>query len=216
MIARLLPGRGGQPIGICIGGFNLLPYRHNVTRGRRRRLIAQAATAVLFGALAALAWTGWGDAFGASGSMRRRAELQALLADFAAPLGEYRQLERADAEARERRAIGAQLAKPRAWLVGIAETLSRAPNPGVVLRRLTLTGKGLALDATAVDVPAATSWIERLGRADGVRAAEITHWRSAAGAGSPSAVDIAARLQWEGEGPADAPSSTRDSRRGRR
>ncbi|MEX3959842.1 PilN domain-containing protein [Trinickia sp. EG282A] len=216
MIARLLPGRGGQPVGIRIGGFNLLPYRQHLTRGRRRRLIAESAAVVLCGALAALAWTGWDDAFGASGSMRRRAELKALLADFAAPLAEYRQLERAGAGARERKAIGAELAKPRARFLGIAETLSRAPNAGVVLRRLTLTGKGLALDATAVDALAATAWIERLGRAHGVRVAEITHWRSAAGAGSPSAVDIAARLQWEGEGPADAPSSNRDSIRGRR
>ncbi len=216
MIARPLPSRDGRPIGLRIGGFNLLPYRQSLSRGRRRRLIAESAAAVLVGALAALAWTGWDHAFGESGSTRRRAELEASLAGFAAPLAEYRQLERAGAQAAERAAVAVELAKPRVRLLGVVETLSRTPLPAVMLRRLKLTGKGLELDATAADAPAATAWVDRLARAEGIHSAEITDWRLAAGGGAPYAVEIAARLRWENDEAAGASAGGGDSRRRRR
>jgi type IV pilus assembly protein PilN len=208
-----LCGRGGRPVGIRIGGFNLLPYRQRLSRGRRRRLIIEAASAVLLGVLGALAWTAW-DAFGPSGPMRREAELRAILAGFAAPLAEYRRLERASADIDERMAVAAELAKPYKRFLGVVDALSRVPLPDVALSRLELTGEGIDFDAAAADSESATAWIESLARAGGVRTAEIVEWKSAAGAAS-HALELAARLQWEQEVPAGR-SSRADSSRGRR
>lgn len=211
MIARHLLG-GGRPVGIRIGGFNLLPYRQSVSRRRRRQLIVETAAAVLLGVLCALAWIAW-DAFGQSGHARRRAGLEAMLAGFAAPLAEYRRLERVSAEASEHMAVAAELARPHTRVLDVVETLSRVPLPDVALRRLRLTGDGVDLDAAAADSASATAWIERLARVGGVSNAEITDWKSAADS-APYSLDIAARLQWEEDG-SPGSRSRGDSRRGR-
>jgi Tfp pilus assembly protein PilN len=198
MIARPLCGRSGRPIGIRIGGFNLLPYRQRVARGRRRRCLVECTLAVLAGALAALAWSAW-DGFEQARLAGRRATLESTLAGLAAPLAEYRQIEGMSAQVSEHAAVAAELARPRGRMIDVIDALSRVPPSGVTLHRLKLTDGGVEIDASAADSASSAAWIDRLARVRGVRSAEITDWRLAA-EGAQHAVDVAARLQWDDAG----------------
>jgi Tfp pilus assembly protein PilN len=194
MIAALLRKRG-RPIGIRIGGFNLLPYRQAIARGRRRRFFLEALGATALGAMGALAWTA-SDAYMRAGLLERRAALESALAGLAAPLAEYRRLQRMSAQVKEDIELAAALAWPRERFAGVVAALSRAPLGGVVLQRLGLTEAGLELDASASDSGALTAWIERLARVRGVAAASIVDWRPAAN-GAPHGASVVARLQWQ-------------------
>jgi Tfp pilus assembly protein PilN len=209
MIARPLWGRSGRPIGIRIGGFNLLPYRQRVARGRRRRCVVECTVAALAGALAALAWSAW-DGFEQTRLADRRATLESTLAGFAAPLAEYRRLEGVSAQVSEHAAVAAELAMPRARILDVIDALSRVPPSGVMLHRLKLTDGGVEVGASAADSASSAAWIDRLARVRGVRSAEITDWRLAA-EGAGHAIDVAARLQWDDAGITHAPAA-----RGRR
>jgi Tfp pilus assembly protein PilN len=211
MTARPLPSRGGRPVGIRIGGFNLLPYRQRVARGQRRRILIEAAMAALAGVLAALAWIAC-DALDQAGGARRRAELEATLAGFAAPLAEFRQLERISGQTSERADLAARLARPRARLLDVVDALSRVPDGTVALDRMELKDGGLDLHANALDSEASQTRIDRLARVRGVRTAEITDWRLSAG-GAPRSTSVQARLQWDD---ADGAGSSSRSEIGRR
>jgi Tfp pilus assembly protein PilN len=214
MIARPLRGRGGRPIGIRIGGFNLLPYRQRVARGRRQRCVVECTAAALAGALAALAWSAW-DGFEHARLVDRRAALESTLAGFAAPLAEFRRLEGMSARASEHAALAADLARPRARILDTVDALSRVPPSGVVLHRLKLTDGGVEVDASAVDSASSAAWIDRLARVRGVRSAEITDWRLAA-EGARHAIDVGARLQWDDAGVTHASAVRHGAGRGRR
>lgn len=194
MIARALCDDGGRPVGVCIGGFNLLPYRRQAWRARRLRCLVQCAVAVLAGFVAAALYSMWS---GSGGETRRaeRVRLESVLAELDAPLAQYRRLERAQAQALEQRELVARLVRPRQALFELVDTLGREPNAGVVLRRLDLTKDGLELKASASDSTVSASWVERLGRLSGVASAEIADLRVSA-AGGPYPTDFVARLVW--------------------
>ncbi|MEA3120016.1 MAG: hypothetical protein QOI13_3286 [Paraburkholderia sp.] len=198
MIAKPLCGRSGRPIGIRIGGFNLLPYRQRVARGRRRRCLVECTVAALVGALAALAWSAR-DGLEQARLADRRAMLESTLAGFAAPLAEYRQLEGMSAQVSEHAAVAAELARPRARMIDVIDALSRVPLSGMTLHRLKFTDSGVEIDASAADSASSAAWIDCLARVRGVRSAEITDWRLAA-EGAQHAVNVAARLQWDDAG----------------
>lgn len=193
MIAALLRSRG-RPVGIRIGGFNLLPYRQAIARGRRRRFFLEALGAAGLGALGALAWSA-SDAYMRAGLLERRAALESALAALSTPLAEYKRLQRMSAEVDEDMKLAAALAWPRERFAGVMAALSRAPLGGVVLQRLELTEAGLELDASAADSGALTTWVERLARAPGVAAASIVDWRPVPN-GGPHGTSVVARLQW--------------------
>jgi type IV pilus assembly protein PilN len=209
MIVRPLCGRSGRPIGIRIGGFNLLPYRQRVARGRRRRCVVECTVAAIAGALAALAWSAW-DGLEQARLADRRTTLESTLAGFAAPLAEYRRIEGISAEASEHALVAAELAMPRARILDVIDTLSRVPPSGVLLHRLKLTNGAVEVDASAADSASSAAWIDRLARVRGVRSAEITDWRLAA-ENARHAINVAARLQWD-----DAGMSHASPARGRR
>jgi Tfp pilus assembly protein PilN len=209
VIARPLCGRGGRPIGIRIGGFNLLPYRQRIARSRRRRCLVECALAALAGGLMALAWSAW-DGLEEARLADRRATLESTLAGLAAPLAEYRQLEGMSAQVGEHAAVAAEFAGARARMLDVIDALSRVPPSGMTLHRLKLTDGGVEIDASAADSASTAAWIDRLARVRGVRSAEITDWRLAA-EGAQHAINIAARLQWD-----DAGMTHTSAERGRR
>jgi Tfp pilus assembly protein PilN len=198
VIARTLCGRSGRPIGIRIGGFNLLPYRQRIARSRRRRCLVECALAVLAGGLAALAWSAW-DGLEQVRLADRRATLESTLAGFAAPLAEYRQLEGTSAQVGGHVAVAAELARTRARMLDVIDALSRVPSSGMTLHRLKFTDGGVEIDASAAESASTAAWIDRLARVRGVRSAEITDWRLAA-EGAQHPIKIAARLQWDDAG----------------
>jgi Tfp pilus assembly protein PilN len=203
-----------RPAGIHIGGFNLLPYRQRVARGRRHRVLIEAAAAGLAGVLAALAWTA-SDALQRAGLADRRAGLESMLAGFAAPLAEYRQLERISGAASEHAELAARHARPLARILDVVDALSRVPDGAVALHRLELKDGGLELDASAVDSEASAAWIDRLASVRRVRSAEITDWRLAAD-GAPYSTNVQARLQWDDADAARASPGRSAVGRGRR
>jgi Tfp pilus assembly protein PilN len=209
VIARPLCGRSGRPIGIRIGGFNLLPYRQRIARSRRRRCLVECALAALAGALVALAWSAW-DGLEQARLADRRATLESTLAGLTAPLAEYRQLEGMSAQVGEHAAVAAELARARARMLDVIDALSRVPPSGMMLHRLKLTDGGVEIDASAAESASTAAWIDRLARVRGVRSAEITDWRLAA-EGGQHAINIAARLQWD-----DAGMTHTSAERGRR
>jgi Tfp pilus assembly protein PilN len=214
MIARPLASRDGRPAGIRIGGFNLLPYRQRVARGRRRRLLIEATVAALAGVLAALGWS-VSDGMKQAGLSERRAALESTLAALAAPLAEHRELERIGALASERAELAAQLVRPRTRILDVADALGRVPLGGVTVHRLEMKDGAVEIGASVADSEASSAWINRLASVRGVRSAEITDWRLAA-QGAPYATNVQARLQWEDPETGRASSGHSAVGRGRR
>lgn len=212
MIARPLLDGTGRPVGMRIGGFNLLPYRRQAQRGRRKRYLAECLAAALAGSVAAALWLAW-DAFDGPDRGAERTRLESALAELEAPLARYRRLEREHAQVREHAALATKIAQPRQALLDLLDALSREPSPGVALRRLHLTPDGAQLSATASDSAASAAWIERLGRVPGIESAEVSDLRVASAAGTGAhPIDFAVRLHWHGADAAVRANARRTAR----
>jgi Tfp pilus assembly protein PilN len=196
--------RSALPRRAWVGGFNLMPYRQRDARRARRRLLLECVGAAAVGCAAVLAWAGW-DALERARVDARRDALEATLASLGAPLAESRRLERMRADERSRAALAHKLSAPGARVSDLVDGLSREPYPGVVLRELRQTNRDVTLVAQAGDSLTAAAWLARLGEIRGVRAVEAIDLQRAsaphgkAAPGGADAVELSARLRWEGE-----------------
>lgn len=203
MIAQVLSDRSGRVVGLRVGGFNLLPHRQRRARALRRRRSLECLAAAFVGVAAALIWNAAG-VFAEARADRARHRLEAALAELAAPLAQYRQLERSQADRRARSERSRALARSRDALWGIADALSRKPVAGIALERLRLAGHDVELRASAADGAAPAILMERLGQVPGVREAELADLRFLPGVGGRT-VAFVARLAVDGSD-TDAPA----------
>lgn len=216
MIARVLVDRSGRAVGLHVGGFNLLPHRQRDARRLRRRVLRECAAAGLAGVAAALIWSATGS-FAQERAERSRHRLEADLAELAAPVAEYRRLERVQASMRARSERSRMLARPREALWGVADVLRREPVAGIVLERLHLSSRGIEIVASAVDTAMPALLLERLGRVPGIRAAELADLRLGSGSGAGhGAVAFLARLAVNGADVQAQASEPHAFERGRR
>ena len=182
MIARVLADRSGRVAGLHVGGFNLLPHRRREARRLRRRTSLECVGGGFAGLAAALIWSTTGI-FAQERPERSRYQLEAALAELAAPVAEHARLERMQTQMRVEAGRSRTLALPRDALWGVVDALRREPVPGVALERLHLSRRGIEIEASAVDTAAPALLLERLGRVPGIRAAELADLRFRSGAG---------------------------------
>lgn len=179
MIARVLADRSGRVTGLQVGGFNLLPHRQRDARSLRRRRSLECVAAGLAGLAAALVWTTWSTTgiFAPERAVRSLHQLEAALAELAAPVAEYRRLERMQAQMGANVERSRILARPRDALWGVVDALRREPVPGIALEQLRLSSRGIEIKASAVDAATPAFLLERLGRIPEVSAAELADLR---------------------------------------
>ncbi|AOJ67445.1 MULTISPECIES: hypothetical protein [Burkholderia] len=185
-----------------LGGFNLLPYRARDVRRARRRVLGELTAAACAGLAGAALWR-VGRTFERARFDAQRALMERRLAAWAPQLKEAEQAARLRDAERERAALAAERAGPRARTVELFDALRQLRYDGVRLRSIRCDGRGALLEASALDPASAERWLTELDAARrgwtmevaGLQAVRTAWGRDADGGRSLS---FSVRIRWPG------------------